>query len=370
MERMPETAALLERREELKRALDENNNRTLVDRLLDGASRPFRRLIGTQPALFVIFGTVIISLITIFIGILLAGLFGEFGILQQLARRFGWWMVPLLITSTVSMTVANAFLRRMITIFREHLLDLAETEETLEDIESWIRLVYSIRLPLLPLLVGVVGGILAGAALVYNLNSNLGLSIGIGFTVMVILFAMQSTLFIGALSAILFLTMRMRRYQLALFPSDPGNSQIINILSRFLSNFVYLFAGYGAFITYSLIATGLWIVLYSVLPIFWVLIVLIFAINQYSLAQIIQRAKWKTLNAVQTKVEDIQQEQAVPNKEARETILWLLDYHDRVKATRNSALNVQAGFSLFNSLLLPVLAFLLGNLDTILALLR
>ena len=70
---MPENAALLERREELKRALDKNNNRTLVDRLLDGANRPFRRLIGKQPALSVIFGMVIISLITIFIGILLAG---------------------------------------------------------------------------------------------------------------------------------------------------------------------------------------------------------------------------------------------------------------------------------------------------------
>ena len=367
MERMPENATLLKRREELKRTLDENNNQTLVDRILDRANRPFRKVTGKQPALSDIIGTLVISLLTMIIGILLMGLLGEFGILQQLARRLGWWMIPLLITSTVSMTVANAFLRRLIVILRDSIVDLAETVETLDDIDSWTRLIYSTKLPLL---LGVLGGIMAGGALVYNLNSNLGLSIGIGFTVMVILFAMQSTLFMGALSAILFFAMRMRRYQLALFPSDPGNSEIISTLSRFLSNFVYLFAGYGAFITYGLIATGLWIVLYSVLPIFWVLIVLIFTINQYSLAQIIQRAKWKTLNAVQTKVENIQQEQVVPNKEARETLLWLLDYHDRVKATRNSALNVQAGFSLFNSLLLPVLAFLLGNLDTILALLR
>jgi hypothetical protein len=364
---MTENATLLKRREELKRTLNENNSQTLVDRLLDRANRPFRRMIGKRPVLSAIFGTVVISLITVFIGILLAGFLGEFGILQQLTRRFGWWIIPLLTTSTVSMTVANAFLHRMIAIFRKHILDIAETVETLQDIESWIQLIYSIKLPVL---LCVLGGIIAGGALVYNLNSNLGVSIGIGFTVMVILFAMQSTLFMGALTAILFLTVRMRRYQLALFPSDPGNSQIISTLSRFLSNFVYLFAGYGAFITYGLIVTGLWIIFYSVLPIFWGSIVLIFALNQYSLAQIIQNAKWKTLNAVQTKVESIQQEQAVPNKEARETLLWLLDYHDRVKATRNSALNVQAGFSLFNSLLLPVLAFLLGNLDTILALLR
>jgi hypothetical protein len=70
------------------------------------------------------------------------------------------------------------------------------------------------------------------------------------------------------------------------------------------------------------------------------------------------------------KIEKIQKEQAVPDKEARETLNWLLDYHNKVKATRNSALNFEAGLNLFNSLLLPVLAFVLGNLDKVIAFFR
>ena len=47
----------------------------------------------------------------------------------------------------------------------------------------------------------------------------------------------------------------------------------------------------------------------------------------------------------------------------------LLDYHDRIAATRNSALNLRAGLSFVNSLLLPVIALLLANLEKIIALL-
>jgi len=64
---------------------------------------------------------------------------------------------------------------------------------------------------------------------------------------------------------------------------------------------------------------------------------------------------------------------SVENLEAKETmdaINRLLDYHERVNKTRSSALDYRAFISLINSLLLPVVAFLLGNLDKILALLR
>jgi hypothetical protein len=364
---MTENTDLLKRREELKLALREEATKTLVDVILEGVTRPIKKRGGTNRTLLAVYGTLIIYLITTLAGLLLVELLGEFRILQQIILRFGWWVIPLLITSTISMTIANASIHRIIAIFRDYILEIAETVETLNDIENWVNSIYSKKLALIA---GAAGGIVSGAALVFNLNIIIGFPIGVGLTVMVILFAMQSSLFVGFLFAILFLTIRMHQYRLALFSSDPGNSQIIGILSGFLSNFVYLFACYGAFITYGMIATGLLIAVYSALPIFWGLIVLIFVINQYSLAQIIQRAKWKTLNATQMQIEKIQKAQAVPDKEQRETLIWLLDYHNRVKATRNSALNLEAGLSLFNSLLLPVLAFALGNLDTVIAFFR
>ncbi len=43
-----------------------------------------------------------------------------------------------------------------------------------------------------------------------------------------------------------------------------------------------------------------------------------------------------------------------------------MDYHDRVKATRNSVLNLRAGLNFLNSLLIPLLAFILANLEKVL----
>jgi hypothetical protein len=53
-----------------------------------------------------------------------------------------------------------------------------------------------------------------------------------------------------------------------------------------------------------------------------------------------------------------------------EAINRLLDYHDRVKDTRGSALDLRASLNFLNSLLLPPLAFLLADLDRLLALFK
>jgi hypothetical protein len=44
-----------------------------------------------------------------------------------------------------------------------------------------------------------------------------------------------------------------------------------------------------------------------------------------------------------------------------------MDYHDRIEATPNSALNFRSGLNFLNSLLLPVLAFLIGNLKDVIS---
>jgi len=91
-----------------------------------------------------------------------------------------------------------------------------------------------------------------------------------------------------------------------------------------------------------------------------------FALNHTSLSSIIRRAKWKTLNEIQVKVEKLQAVENFEDKETMEAINRLMDYHDRVKATRNSALDFGTYLNFINSLLLPLLAFILGNLDLVL----
>lgn len=364
---MTENAALLKRREELKFAWSEGHYKTPVDMILGWVNRPFRKLIGNNQSLSAISGTAIIFILTILIGMVVIVLAGEISILERITQQFGLlFLIFAFTSSTASMTIANTFSHRLIAIFRDDILEIVESVETLNDIQKWVDLICSKKL----VLIAGVFAVVAGAGSVLSLNTTLGFSIGIGFTVMFTLFAMQSFQFICFLFLVLFLAVNMRSYQIALFPASPSDSKIIGTFSGFMSSFVYLFAIYGAVITLALGTTGLLPSFSYTLPVFWCVIVLTFAISQYSLAQIIQRVKWKTLEEKQTQIEKIQKEQAVPDKETREALNWLLDYHNRVKATRNSALNLEAGLNLFNSLLLPVLAFALGNLDKVIAFFR
>jgi adenine-specific DNA methylase len=93
--------------------------------------------------------------------------------------------------------------------------------------------------------------------------------------------------------------------------------------------------------------------------------VALFIAGQLNISNMIARAKWKTLNEVQTKIEKLQAAQDVPDKDTLERLAKLMDYHDRIVNTPNSALNFRSSLNFLNSLLLPVLAFLIGNLKDV-----
>jgi hypothetical protein len=168
---------------------------------------------------------------------------------------------------------------------------------------------------------------------------------------------------------VILLSASLRRYNLSLFAADPANSELVSRLSGVLSIFIYFYAVYAAYLT--LVATSLGLLpslgLIAVL-ILWVPLISIFILNQMGLSSMIRRVKWKTLNEMQTKVEKLQAAKNFGDKETMDAVNRLMDYHDRVKATRDSALNLGSVLSFINSLLLPLLAFLLGNLDKLIAL--
>ena len=89
--------------------------------------------------------------------------------------------------------------------------------------------------------------------------------------------------------------------------------------------------------------------------------------TQHILVKIISRAKWKTLNAIQAEIEEVQAQVKITDKETMDVINRLIDYHNRIKAARNSALDLRGGLNFLNSLLLPLVAFMLANLDKVIA---
>jgi hypothetical protein len=222
----------------------------------------------------------------------------------------------------------------------------------------------------LHLLVAIFGGLLLvliasalGSTLMAEIVSN-------GFILSVAIVYMFGAANTYQTLMIIVLTIKLRRYNLKLFTADPASSELISRLSGVLAFYLYFVSIVSAIWT---LLTSTWVPTpaagIALVLIFWLPIIAMFALSQSGLSSLVRRAKWKTLNEIQAQVEELRVSNNLKDKETMEAINRLMDFHDRVKATRNSALNSGAILSFINSLLLPLLAFLLGNLDKLTALL-
>lgn len=102
----------------------------------------------------------------------------------------------------------------------------------------------------------------------------------------------------------------------------------------------------------------------------WAPTIILYASGQFHLSNIITRAKWRMLNEVQTKIENLSKGGKVPDKAELERLEKLMNYHDRIRDTPNSALNFRSGLNFLNSLLLPVVAFVVANFQEVIALFK
>ena len=101
----------------------------------------------------------------------------------------------------------------------------------------------------------------------------------------------------------------------------------------------------------------------------WLPLIALFVVNQVAISGVITRTKRKSLNEVEVQMAELRPREDPPEHETMETLLWLWDYHDRIKGTRNSALDIMGILNLVNTLLIPLLAFLIANRESIFELL-
>jgi len=177
-------------------------------------------------------------------------------------------------------------------------------------------------------------------------------------------------MFVYYLFLYLTLPARLSRYQFKLYAADPSSSEVIDHLSDMLNNVVYIAAVLAAIATLASVLFGLVTLTHIIRLVLtgWGPLIALFVINQYTLAKIITKAKWKKLSEIQAKIETLEAEEDIPSEKTLAHLGKLMDYHDRIKATRNSALDLRAGLNFLNSLLLPLLAFVLANLKEVLKL--
>jgi hypothetical protein len=361
--------ALIEKREELKRRLAAGEYKTLVDVILDRAGQTIQKITRSSQPISPWYSSLMLYLMFLLLGFAGLYLMGEASAFTKQFPTFSVSFVPLSLfvgyLNVVSIVAGNIYIHRVFTAFHDSLVDKIESITDLDDFERWLTAVCNRKMHFV---FSIVGGVLVGSYQISVLRDT-GIIVLPSTAIGTILLNTFSIVFLYLLIYMIVLSARIGHYHLRLYTAYPASSEVINRLADLLSGFVYLVAFYATLLTLLVAIQRLLIPLgVLVILLFWIPIMGMFVLNQSSLSSIIRKSKWKALNGIQAKVEQLHLSEKLGEKETTETINRLMDYHDRVNATRNSALDLRATLNFVNSLLLPLLAFLLGNLDFVLSL--
>ena len=309
-----------------------------------------------------------------FSGLIIAGITLLIGRLVSLILNETWtdrdWVISTWVACVGALAlIANKInIRTFLDTFHEFLLEKILVLADLEDFELWLDKNFKIFWPL-------VGGLIGGPILALILISNLILidsrmpSIG---TMVVIVLACIQSIWVAYYLFPFYISLpsQLARYRFDLYTTDPSSSEVVGRLSRLMTFIMYVTLAFIVQLTLGLnrlevfnLSTAF---IFSLLV--WAPTIVLYVAGQYHISNVITRAKWNTLNVIQTKIEmlnatALDKENGAPDKTLLEAIEKLMDSHDRIKATPNSALNFRAGLNFMNSLLLPILAFLFANLE-------
>ncbi len=359
---MSKKQSLEAKRNTLIKELKDKKYRSLVEITLEGVGRMVQRMTrGAEPP-SVLYNALILLLFTLLIGAIISLSLNE-TLLPEMLLLGGW---AGLLGSAV-MIQARAGTRLLLTTLKESTVPAIENFETLDLLQRWLRNSFNIRKQLV---FTVIISLLIGASAPLFWSALRGGFPGWGPVIGVVLVWLQAGMGWYFVSPMLTWVTQLSQYRLKLYHADPSNSEVIDRLADVLNFLVFTSAILAALFTLGLLffellnpsVTFVFLVVGS-----WGPIVSMFIISQYALARIITKAKWQKLSEIQRKIEQLEQEQDIADKAVMEAMNRLMDYHDRIQGTRESALNLRAGLNFLNSLLLPLFAFILGNLEQVLA---
>ena len=165
------------------------------------------------------------------------------------------------------------------------------------------------------------------------------------------------------------LSQRLSRLDFKLHPEDPVSTELFTDWSGMMNLAAYLFAvmlATGTLFTVSTITFSSR-ALFFIIP-RWLLLIALFIIDQMAMSQVITRSKRNSLTAVENMMAEIRPEGYHPGDPKLGKLMQLWDYHDRIKGTRNTVLNLNGVANFVSTLLIPLLAFLIANLTAVIEL--
>jgi hypothetical protein len=102
----------------------------------------------------------------------------------------------------------------------------------------------------------------------------------------------------------------------------------------------------------------------------WVPLFIAFFGAQRTFSSIIEGAKWRSMNAIQEQVHALTDSEPILSPDTLDHIGKLMDHHDRIEKTRDTAIDLQAWIAFVNSMLLPAVAFVAAHAEEALAWLK
>lgn len=156
------------------------------------------------------------------------------------------------------------------------------------------------------------------------------------------------------------------RYYIDLYEIDPSASPSIREISTVIRNSAYILSVYATLFTiYFFYLMGMSIFPLSYFYLSPLLGILIF--RQIGLSLIIGRARWTVLERISADMEKLDIVHHFDSPAIQNQYKAMLDYYNRVKNAETGVFDARTGLLLFNSFLLPLIAFVLFQFDKIFA---
>ena len=353
---MVEGANLTEHREELKRQLAAGEYKSSVDVILGPVGWILQKLTRREKPTASWISALVIALLVSLIAYVSSLLTGD-------VSRYGYRTIAfggVLIFS--NLIIAKSAFDRTFATLQDKLLDGLESSAGLPGVHSWLAAARDMKRPALLGLLIYVANV---AFVLRDPIENSADTIVVGGVMLFWTGFMVYYMFLFVV-----LPLRLSRCQFKLHTEDPVSTELLTDWSNMMNFAAYMFAlmlATGTLFTVTTVTFRLRTLVFIVPR--WLPLIALFVVNQVAVYGVITRSKRKSLNEVQAQMAALRPRADPPEHETMETLLWLWDYHDRIKGTRDFILDIKGIMNLINTLLIPLLAFLIANREAIFELL-
>jgi hypothetical protein len=350
-------AIVQEKQVTLKNEINAAADKTFIALIFNGVSQLLQSVTFSSRPLPWYFGAGALALTIWMIAFLIPYVLGE----ERIASGMGWTNAVFLEQALLLAVLAQIVVKRFLENLRDYIVDKTESAHDLVDLQRWLGYVSSkSRILWLILSFGIFWTSLAA------FYDSLLWPVYQGFAVpaMAAIYATVLSLSVYYLILVIDFSCRVGHYQFRLYRFDPVNSDVIARLSHMLNMVAYAAAVGSAIGTIMIVLSGLpRIAVVGVILTGWIPVILLFVGWRSAERRLVTAEKSKTIRELQLEIEAVWQQTDRANQQCIQELTGLQDLHDRVVSTRDSSFGLRSAVTLFNQLILPIIALILSNSD-------